>query len=432
MSTVKPTYEELDDRVAELERLLDAMRSGDVDSIVSGRDPSRLLVLCEYELELQKERQLAELRAIIETVPTALAIVWPDGEIRLANHAFCGVSCPGYCTALEQWAEGLQAHAEFVEELKQHLAESLERLRQSDPLEATFKTHAGNQLDWLMTFQQLPGEIEGRPAVIMAGTDVTNEKRLIGELLDAKSQMEGFLAAAAHDLKTPLITIAHNVTFARMGQGDALTPETAECLDRVQSAAKGMQDLLARLSEVSIAGHATEPRKLHSFRALVQSALRQLDGTLAERGAKVVIAEDLPDLYCQENGIVQVFLNLISNAIKYTPTERTPRIEVGYRQRLDLGHVLFVRDNGVGIPEENLLDVFEPFRRLSTDPNTSGQGLGLSIVERTVALHGGQVWVESVPGEGSTFCFSIPQLKEDRHGYDNPTGGELPTRRRQR
>ncbi len=436
MSTVKTTYEEINERVNELQHILDAIRSGDVDTIVSEKDPSHLLVVREYELDQQKERQLVELQAILETMPTALVTVRPQGEICLCNQAFCSVgcidftklpscnlSCPGRCTTLTQWAARLQTHAEFLDELKQYLAESLEGSRQSSssagPLEATFKTDAGKQLHWLMTFRQLPGEIGGRPAVIIAGTDITDEKRLIRKLSDAKSQMEAFLAAAAHDLKAPLFTINHNLAFARMSLGEHISSEAAECLDRVQSAAKGMQDLLARLAQVSRAGSATEPRKLHSLRALAQLALRQLEGLLAERRANVIIAEEMPDLYCEENKMVQVFSNLISNAIKYTSSERTPRLEIGYRQRPDLGHVFFVRDNGIGIPEENLRDVFEPFRRLCSDPNTSGQGLGLSIVDQTIALHGGQVWAESVAGEGSTFYFSIPQRKEDNHGYDN-------------
>ena len=432
MSVVKPSYEELEDRLGELEGLFAAIRSGEVDSVVSDRDPSRLLILREYELELQRERQLAELQAILETVPTALAIVRPEGEICLSNRAFCfagcidstnrtscGVSCPGRCTTLEQWAARLQAHAEFPDVLKQHLAESLEGSRQSDPMETSFRTYAGDQLHWLMTFQQLPGEIEGRPAVIMAGTDVTDEKCLIDQLSDAKAQMEDFLAAAAHDLKSPLITIAHNATFARMGQGDTIMPEAAECLDRIQAAEKDMLNLLNQISAVSRAGRDTEPRKRHALHELVQSALRQLEGMLAQHRAEVVVGDGFPELYCQGTKLVQVFSNLISNAIKYTPTRRRPHIEVGYRLRRGPEHLFFVSDNGSGIPEEGLQRIFGLFDRLSADPNIPGQGVGLTVVRRIVELHGGRIWAESAEGKGSTFYFTIGRQRRDDHVCDN-------------
>ena len=308
MNAVKLTYEELSQRVDELNQVLDAMRDGNVDSIISG---SHLLVLRDHELELLKEHQSAELRAILESVPTALAIVLPGGEIYVANKAFCdvscislgncsscSVSCPSRCTSLEQWTARLHVHGKFAEELKQHLTESFEEQQQPISVEITFKTLAGIQHHWLITFQQFAGDIDGQAAVIIAGTDMTEKKRLINQLSDAKDQMEGFMAAAAHDLKAPLITIAHNVTFARMGQADTLTAETAECLDRIQSAEKNMMDLLTQISEVSRAGRDTEPHELHSFRELAQASLSQLEGTLSKRRAEVVIGDDLPELYC--------------------------------------------------------------------------------------------------------------------------------------
>ncbi len=243
--------------------------------------------------------------------------------------------------------------------------------------------------------------------------------RLIDQLSDAKMQMEDFLAAAAHDLKAPLITIAHNATFARMNQGDSITAETAECLDRIQSAEEDMMDLLKQISDVSRAGHDTESRALHSSWVLAQSSLRQLEGTIAERQAQVTVDDNLPDLCCQATKFVQVFSNLISNAIKYTPAERTPRVEVGCRRLSDGESVFFVRDNGRGIPEDSLGRVFGIFDRLSVDASIPGQGLGLAVVKRIIGLHGGRIWVESTPGEGSTFYFTVGTHERDDHDYNS-------------
>ena len=418
MAVVQPSYEDLQCRVKELDDLVHALRTGEVDTMVSEADPTHLLVLKEYGLELQRERQLAELRAMVETVPTALAILWRDGEIRLANRAFLGASGPGAATTLRQWANGLYAHERFEEELEDHLAEAHKGFDHAFSQQVTFRSHAGCELHWILSFQKLLGNIEGKPAVMLAGTDVTQQKCLIEQLSNAKGQMENFLAAAAHDLKSPLITITHNVTFARMSLGDTILDETAECLDRVKSAAKATLNLLSQLSEVSRVGHDTEPRKPHSLRELAQMAVRQLEGVLAERDAKVVVGGDLPELYCQGTKFVQVFSNLISNAVKYTPAERTPQIEMGYQPIAGVEHTFFVRDNGIGIPEECLEKVFDLFDRLSADSNTPGQGVGLTVVKRIVELHGGRVWAESVPGESSTFFFTIGQQREHDHDHD--------------
>jgi PAS domain S-box-containing protein len=406
------SYEDLQRKVQELEDALDAICHGKVDTVTSEYTTGRLLVLRDFGQDKEQERQLAELRTMVDTVPIPLAIVWEEGEIRLANRAFLKVSGPGTAVTLREWVAGLQANDRLAEMLNTNLSKSLHDSGHPPQLETTFKTNVGNELCWLLSFQKLPGKVEGRSATTIAATDLTDEKRLNLQLRDAKTRMEEFLAAAAHDLKAPLITIAHNVNFARMSVADAAPAETAKCLEKIQSAGKDMIELLRQLSEVSRAGRDTEPRKLCSFGELVQSAIRQLEGTLAARGAQVVVGDNLPSLYCQETKFVQVFSNLISNAIKYTPDERTPHVAVGY-QRRGLEHVFSVSDNGMGIPEECLQKVFGLFERLSDNQSTPGQGVGLTVVQRIVELHGGRVWAESILGKGSTFYFTVGRQREE-------------------
>jgi len=427
MSTTKPTQDALENRLRELESLVEGIRSGEVDSVVADRDHGGVLVLREYELEKQRERQLAQLKAIIDTVPAALAIVRPEGKIHLANQAFHQASRAEDSRSLRDWVEGVETETPLSDAVTNCLSGCLDSPQRPVVLKAVFRNRAEDRVCWVMTFQRLPITIDDGPAVVVCGADVTAEDRLISELCEAKSQTEHFLAAAAHDLKSPLFTITHNLAFARESLGPGLPAEADDYLRRAECALRDMQMLLTRLTDVCSAGYSPEPRRLLCIRTLAESAIRQLEGLLTARGAEVVIANDLPELYCQEHGIVQVFSNLISNAVKYTPSDRIPRIQVGWEWRADLGHVFFVRDNGEGIAKEHLPRVFEPFRRLCTDPAVAGQGLGLNIVERAVGAHGGQVWAEATPGEGSTFYFSVPQRKEDRHGHGN-ADGELPPR----
>lgn len=399
-------------RLRELEEVVGALRRGTVDTLVC-EDSDRLLVLREYELERQRERQLAELGAIVEAVPTAVAVVWRNGQIRLANRAFFDVCGPTRPATLWEWASCLQVDIPSSRGLQACFTRSFEDSEPSKPQEVILRPRDGGQLHWVMSFQRLPIQLGGRPAAMVAGNDITYQKHLIDELSDAKLHMEHFLNAAAHDLSAPLITICHNVTFARLELGTAVSDGLAECLGRIEATSKDMLDMLGQVGRVSRFGQDTEPRELHPFRELVDAALRQHQGTLDQRQAVVVVSDRLPELFCQGNKIVQVFANLISNAIKYTPADRTPRVEVGCKEDPGGGHIFFVRDNGIGIPQEHVDEAFELFRRLSSDPAVSGQGVGLTIVKRIIDLHRGRVWVESEPGKGSTFYFTVPQREVD-------------------
>ena len=109
---------------------------------------------------------------------------------------------------------------------------------------------------------------------------------------------------------------------------------------------------------------------------------------------------------------------MISNAVKYTPAEQTPYVEIGYQGHVGEEHTFFVRDNGCGIPEDCRQRIFGLFDRLCTDPEITGQGVGLTIVKRIVELHGGRVWAESTEGKGSTFYFTIGRQRRDDNVCD--------------
>jgi len=119
------------------------------------------------------------------------------------------------------------------------------------------------------------------------------------------------------------------------------------------------------------------------------------------------VADNLPTIYCDAERIYQVFENLLVNAIKFTGSTKNPKIEIGYEDRGNF-HQFYLRDNGIGIDPKYYRKIFETFHRLKEIEDEEGTGLGLPIVDRIVNNHGGKVWVESEPGEGSTFYFTIP------------------------
>ncbi len=147
-------------------------------------------------------------------------------------------------------------------------------------------------------------------------------------------------------------------------------------------------------------------------------------GQIAERGAEVEIEPDLPVVYGDRSRLLEVFQNLVDNAVKFMGDQPAPRIEIGSRTAPGVGAggeaVLYVRDNGRGIDPRYHAKIFGLFERL--DIGTEGTGIGLALVQRIVELHGGRIWVESEgTGRGSTFYFTLPSAAD--HSRCGPGDG---------
>jgi two-component system CheB/CheR fusion protein len=133
-----------------------------------------------------------------------------------------------------------------------------------------------------------------------------------------------------------------------------------------------------------------------------------LQDRLKEKGIELVVADNLPTIYCDGERIYQVFENLLVNAIKFTAAVKNPKIEIRYVDRRGF-HQFYVRDNGIGIDRKHQQKIFEMFHRLREIEDEEGTGLGLSIVDRVVHNHGGKVWVDSEKGKGTTLHFTLPK-----------------------
>jgi signal transduction histidine kinase len=179
----------------------------------------------------------------------------------------------------------------------------------------------------------------------------------------------------------------------------------------------GIIDALLRLSRVGRLEYRWQRVDLDPIVARVVDAM---GGTLAERGATVVV-DDLPPVWGDPTALEQVFANLIGNAVLYLDPERPGLIEVGCTENEDGDgaarnrrfRTYHVKDNGIGIPSDAIDKVFQVFQRLHPK-HADGEGLGLTIVQRIVERHDGEVWVESSEGEGSTFFLRLPVKGEVR------------------
>jgi signal transduction histidine kinase len=140
---------------------------------------------------------------------------------------------------------------------------------------------------------------------------------------------------------------------------------------------------------------------------LVNCVLADLEGLIAKAKARIITDPKLPAVNADREALHRLFLNLISNALKYVGNRPQPEVRIGCTARPD-DYEFFVQDNGIGIPQEYHQRIFQLFWR-APDANAPGAGVGLSTVKAVVLRHGGRIWVESQPGDGATFRFTIPR-----------------------
>jgi light-regulated signal transduction histidine kinase (bacteriophytochrome) len=173
----------------------------------------------------------------------------------------------------------------------------------------------------------------------------------------------------------------------------------------IEDAANRMQSLIVDLLAYSRIGRAGSSPGRVDCNAALETVVAGLGRQIEESGA-VITHDSLPLTVYHERELVQLFQNLIGNAVKFRGAD-PPRVHVGAERR-DSGWMFFVRDNGIGIDNRFKERIFQIFRRLHGRGQYPGTGIGLSICKKIVEAHGGRIWVESAPGEGSTFFFTIP------------------------
>ena len=226
------------------------------------------------------------------------------------------------------------------------------------------------------------------------------------KLQEANRDMEEFLHAVSHDLRAPLISLIGLAGMLDRDHGERLGPAGTQLLRRLHESAASMSALVNHLVEYARLGSAPHRPQPISLRLLVDQASSNLSSQIAASGVHLEIGSEWPTLVCDPVSICQVFQNLIGNAVKFLGPQPNPRVEVvcGERSR---EWEMFVRDNGVGIPPEQHREIFRIFARLG-QVETEGLGVGLSTAEKIVKRHGGRIWVESTPGQGATFYFTLP------------------------
>ena len=235
----------------------------------------------------------------------------------------------------------------------------------------------------------------------------TERAMLINELETQNTELERFTYTVSHDLRSPLVTIRGFLGYLRHDAASGDLTRFDKDMTRIANAVNKMQDLLNDLLELSRIGRVINPPKDIPFELIVREGIEMISGALERGGVEVKVQSDLPIIRGDQLRLVEVMQNLISNAIKFMGDQPQPRIEIGTTDfAADGNPIFFVRDNGIGIEQQFQERIFGLFNRL--DPNVDGTGIGLTLVRRIIEVHNGKIWVESQPGQGASFLFTLP------------------------
>jgi PAS domain S-box-containing protein len=271
------------------------------------------------------------------------------------------------------------------------------QIRQFSERDANLAVTYANQVAIALENARLFGELHAKYA---------ERQTLINELESKNSELERFTYTVSHDLKSPLVTITGFLGYLEQ---DALSGNTERMkgdIQRIDEAVKKMQKLLNELLELSRIGRVVNPPLKVPFGDLVREAVLLVRGQLEARGVRVWIHPNLPVVHVDKPRLVEVLQNLLDNAAKYMGNQAQPQVQIGQKVEPDGQPVFYISDNGMGIEPEYHERIFGLFNKL--DPKTEGTGVGLALVKRIIEVHGGRIWVESEPGRGATFLFTLP------------------------
>jgi PAS domain S-box-containing protein len=252
----------------------------------------------------------------------------------------------------------------------------------------------------------------GRQLVFDILRDITHHasaqrelKARMDELARSNSELERFAYVTSHDLSEPLRMIASYVQLLERRYGTQLDEDAREFIGYVISGARRMKELIDGLLAYSRVGRKHVLQQI-DLRCPVAEALSNLEHAIRTTEATVEVEGELPTLVCDKTGMVQLFQNLVANAIKFRGTA-APHVRIAC-ERQEGDWVFSVADNGIGIDARYFERIFEIFQRLHARTAYEGTGIGLAICKKIVETHGGAIWVESRPGEGATFLFRLP------------------------
>jgi light-regulated signal transduction histidine kinase (bacteriophytochrome) len=251
---------------------------------------------------------------------------------------------------------------------------------------------------------------------IVTLTDITERKTYEQRLEASNEHLKQFAYAASHDLQEPLRMVMSYLELLERRYGDALDDDAEEFIAYAVDGAERMSQMITALLDYARVDTQGEPFEPVDLDIVLKDVLDSLRMKIGETEAEIT-TESLPSVRGDEAQLRQLLQNLLSNAIEYSGNE-PPRVHLGVDRTESGAPVISVRDEGIGIDVDDQARIFEVFQRLHSHGEHPGTGVGLALCRRIVRRHGGELRVESEPGEGATFSFTIDETADAGRGLD--------------
>lgn len=376
----------------------------------------------QAEKALQQSEQ--RLRAIINSVPSLIFVKNTNGKFLTANKAVTD------CLNMPQG----ELNGKSLEDIyikNKDIREILKNvdLGHNNGLIVTKRyLHDNGNIRWLQIINtKCPESIFGEPAIVGIAVDITERKQAeeelqkhkdnLEEMIDERTkelarsntELEQFAYIASHDLQEPLRMVTSYMHLLEKRYKQSLDDDAQDFINFAVDGAKRMQILiqdLLRYSRVTSTKNKLEPT---SCQTVLKNALYNLEVAIKDTGAKITYT-DLPVVMGDSTLLIQLFQNLIGNAIKFHG-ERTPEIHISTEKQKNLWKIL-IKDNGIGIKEEYFKRIFQIFQRLHGRNQYEGTGIGLAVCKKIIEQHNGTIDIKSEPNKGTIFSFTLHKVGE--------------------
>jgi len=426
-------------------------------SMADGQTTGRVLVVARDQTERRAVRDSEALyHSLVDTLPMNVFRKDAEGRYTYANALFCAtvgkpidqllgrtdfdVFVPELAVKYRQADLRMLAGREAVEEVEEHRTAACGPhcrcgRRGADDSDTTFVQvvltpvldAAGRAVGSQGVFWDVTPRVAAERRLRRVAADL---ERANAGLAHSNADLEQFAYVASHDLQEPLRMVASYTQLLRRRYQGKLDGDADEFIAFAVDGVTRMQGLIDDLLTYSRVGNRGDPpQETDSGRAFAR-AVANLGAAVRESGAEVH-ARDLPVVLADPTQLVQLFQNLIHNGIKFHNPESSrgrshrsgpPRVRVTARRDGD-AWLFAVEDNGIGVEARHRRRIFDIFQRLHTRAEYPGSGVGLALCKRIVERHGGRIWVESEPGRGSTFFFTLPAGRPPRDGTPPPLRG---------
>jgi PAS domain S-box-containing protein len=357
-------------------------------------------------------------RAIFEQAAVGIAKTALCGQFMRVNPGFCQIVRYAESELLQKNWQAI-THPDDIEADREYVRSLLSGNIQTFSLEKRLVCK-DEAVRWANVTVSAMRDANGTPQYLVCAIEDISQRKLVQELLQtsldtqtryaqeltrSNAELEQFSYVASHDLQAPLSTIAGYAQLLEKRCHNQLDDQGNKFIRNIVNSCGRMQALIDDLLEYSRVGRSEKPFDVIDCNLVFEDACANLQLAIRQDQASVTRG-DLPRVRGDSFQLLQLFQNLIGNAIKYRSSE-APMVRVSASRQGD-SWVFSVQDNGIGIAEQYHPRIFQLFQRLHSQKQYSGTGIGLAICQRIVDRHGGRLWVESEPNRGSTFYFSIP------------------------